>query len=104
MSTTTQIFGDSKKFAFEIQQGINLRKGYLRIWIEGTIIGDFKRQSEFIHAIYDFRKFFKTPQSLYEEIFEKMSATEIYQYVLAEKLVLSEKKLIGKKVNDDKFT
>lgn len=90
LSKTTKIFGDKKTFAFEIEQGINQRKGYLRIWIEDSTIGDFKRQSEFIHAITDFKKLIRTVSSLYEDVFDNMSPKEIYNYVLAEKLVNSE--------------
>ncbi|MBK7883887.1 MAG: hypothetical protein IPJ81_08810 [Chitinophagaceae bacterium] len=86
----TLIFGDKNKFAFEIEQGVTGIKGYMKLWIEGKAIGDFKKQDEFIHAIYDFKKFDKTYTSLYEPIFDKMSIEEIHTYQLAEDLIWSE--------------
>jgi hypothetical protein len=86
------IFGDKNKFAIEIEQGITCIKGYMCLWFQGILIGDKKRQCEFIHAIFDFRKFYRTKELLYEQCFSKMSAKEIFEYVLAEDLVFSNKR------------
>lgn len=59
------------------------------MWIENLPLGDFKYQSEFIHAISDFQKFSKLLPHLYENIFSSMTPKEIYEYLLAENLVKS---------------
>ncbi len=83
-------FGNKNKFAFEIEQGITGIKGGMRLWINGKSIGDFKKQDEYINVIFDFKKFDKTYELLFEQGFAKMTIEEIQTYLLAEDLIWSE--------------
>jgi hypothetical protein len=83
------IFGDKNIFAIEIEQGITGIKGYMTLWFKGLPIGNNKKQGEFIHAIFDFRKFDTTKYLLYENCFSKLSVKDIFKYALAEDLIFS---------------
>ncbi|MEO6330133.1 MAG: hypothetical protein ABIO55_14455 [Ginsengibacter sp.] len=91
MNEQKHLFGERDKFAIEIEQGITGIKGYMKLWFLGASIGDNKRQSEFIHAIFDCRKLIKTSPLLYEDCFENMTVEQIWEYVLPEDLIWSEK-------------
>jgi hypothetical protein len=92
LNKKNMIFGNKQSFAIEIEQGPDPIKGYMRLWINNISIGGFKKQGEFIHAIFDARFFLKNYEVLYEECFADMTAEQINEYVLAEDLIWSENK------------
>lgn len=85
-------FGNKNKFAIEIFPSSEPVIGYIQIWFNNLSIGNQKKSGEFIHAVFDYKKFIKIYKTLFEDRFKNMVTGEIIEYILAENLIWSNKK------------
>jgi hypothetical protein len=81
MIKTSIIFGDKSKFAFEIVP-IDEKQGFFRLCINNINIGSLKRKGEYIHAIFNIKKYFASKENLYEPIFENFTEEEFIKYMI----------------------
>jgi hypothetical protein len=77
-----KVFGDKKRFAIEIRIESNVDKSNLRIWINNTPLGYFKRNGKLVYSIRSLKKILLCRHYLFEPLFENMPPEKIYEWVI----------------------
>lgn|GEM_PF-1668810 len=75
------IIGNKEIFAFEMLAQQNKKRGPLRLWMHGMLIGNFKKKSELIHGISFLKMILDFENELFEEGFRNMSDRAIFNKV-----------------------
>lgn len=77
-----QLFGNKGLFAIEILIKERIEKSNLRIWINNTPIGYFKRNSSLIYSIKNLKKLIINKDLRFEDFLHQKAATEIFEWIL----------------------
>lgn len=76
-----KIFGNKEVFAIEVEIEKKVEKSKLRVWIDNTPLGYFKRKGELIYSIQSLKRLLGNQNDRFENEFLSMTAQEIFDWL-----------------------
>jgi hypothetical protein len=91
-----KIFGDKTDFAIELGDTKTAGKYKLCFWVQGKKMGSFTRAGELSSSIKAYNTFKENKERFYLSVFDKMSPTQIANYLVTDLFTLGRSKKTDK--------